>query len=135
MWGSLLKGGEPFIFNSRVMYKVLEENRVSELVAKRRAIEGALEYWADNDSDYFCELKVSYISLEDNDRVWESLVARREVVSQYLKLECLSYWRYKGNSLRLHKVEYLELWEMLKEQEIKDLKVWDRLKGLFKRKK
>ena len=118
--------------------KTIVEQRVSELVAKRRAIEGALAYWDKNEVSYFVKLKVSYLPATPSpERIEEEVMVRREVISQYLGLECLKYWRYKNGSLWLTKDEYLELWEFLEKHEHKEgeVKLFDKLKGLIKRKK
>ena len=116
--------GSPFFYlkNSKCMDfdKVIKEERVSELIAKRRAIERALEYWDSNEVSYFVKLVVLYLPAKPNaERVEEVVEVRREVISQYLNVECLKYWRYKNRSLSLVKEEYLELWELLKANQVK----------------
>lgn len=118
--------------------KVLEENRVSELIAKRRVIERALAYWA-NEEAYFVKLRVSYFPAKPNaKKAEEEILARREVVSQFLGLECVAYWKHQNGSLLLNKEEYLELWRLLAthEEAAKDgqpkERLWDKIKRTFK---
>lgn len=118
--------------------KEITEERVSELIAKRRAIEAAMEYWAENEKEYFVKIKVSYLpAVVDAKRTEEEVLVRREIISQYLQVECLQYWRYKKGSLCLNKYEYLDLWGFLKENEPKpkEGKMWGKLSNFFKKKK
>lgn len=119
-------------------FKKIVSERETELIAKRRAIEEAFRHWDENEGEYFAELEVSFIPYEKNpQRVRETIIARREVVSQYLGVESLWYWRDKNGSLYLHRDEYLELWELLKKhQDPKEKKtVKGFIRGLFNSKK
>lgn len=103
--------------------------RQTELIAKRNAIEGAFRYWDENEKDFFVEAEVSWLpSVPEPKRVTETIVIRREVVSHYLKVESLWYWRDKNGTLYLHRDEYLELWDLLKANQKQPEK-----KGLFSR--
>lgn len=113
-------------------FKTIVSDRQTELVAKRRAIEEVMRYWDEDESKYFAKLEVSFLpSVPEPKRVRDAIVARREVVSHYLGVECLYYWRQDdNNSLRLHRDEYLELWELLKKHQ--DPKEKKTLKGLIR---
>lgn len=120
-------------------YHKIKSERQTELVAKRRAVEEAFRYWDENEGDYFVELEVSWLpSVPEPKRVTETIVARREVISHYLGMESLWYWRKdENNSLRLHRDEYLELWDLLKKhQDPKEKKTFKGfIRGIFKSKK
>lgn len=115
-------------------FKKIVSERETELIAKRRAIEEAFRYWDDNEREYFAELEVSY---KTPIKTTEKITARREVVSQYLRVESLWYWRDKNGTLSLTRDEYLELWELLKKhQEPKEKKTLKGfIRGLFNFKK
>jgi len=115
-------------------FKRIATNRQTEIVAKRRAIEQMMRYIDDTDSNYFVILDVTY-----NDTIQggsykpknEIITARREVISHYLKIEALQYWREKNGSLHLNKDEYLELWELLKRNQYKKIGLLTFFKKLF----
>lgn len=93
---------------------------ISELIGKRQAIEGALKHWSNCPSEYFVSLKVSYLVVPSPERTEESLLIRREVLSQYLGVECTKYWKRKGGGLGFNKEEYLELWDFLKVNQVRE---------------
>ena len=100
------------------MYSIVS-NRTTELIAKRRAIEEAMRYWEENPLEYFAKLEVSYLPAVANPKRKREIVeARREVISEYLKIESLQYFKLLNGSLRLTKDEYLELWVFLRENQI-----------------
>jgi hypothetical protein len=118
-------------------YFKIKSERQTELIAKRRAIEEAFRYWDENEADYFVELEVSWLpSVPEPKRVTEKILMRREVVSHYLKIESLWYWRQDdNNSLKLNRDEYLELWELLKANQEQKKSLGEFVKGLFNTKK
>ena len=118
-------------------YFKIKSERQTELIAKRRAIEEAFRYWDENEADYFVELEVSWLpSVPEPKRVTETVKIRREVVSHYLKIESLWYWRQDdNNSLKLNRDEYLELWELLKANQEQKKSFGEFVKGLFNGKK
>jgi hypothetical protein len=118
-------------------YFKIKSERQTELIAKRRAIEEAFRYWDENEADYFVELEVSWLpSVPEPKRVTETILMRREVVSHYLKIESLWYWRQDdNNSLKLNRDEYLELWELLKANQEQKKSLGEFVKGLFNTKK
>lgn len=94
----------------------IEIKAQTEIVAKRRAIEQSLVYFDKNEKEYFIKLKIKYNRTTKGGNTIETkekLTARREIMSQYLGVEVLVFWR-KNKSLKLDKYEYLQLWEFLK---------------------
>lgn len=100
------------------MYKI-KNDYITELAAKRRAVEDAVAYFDKNRKEYLIRLEVSYYEAKDIvEKKREEIIARREIISQYLGYECVQYWLAgERGTLALHKDNYLELWEMLKENQ------------------
>lgn len=96
--------------------QTLKTNTITEAIAKRRAIEKAMRFFYNNEGEYFVELEIGYFAKgEITNKTTEKIKARREVISHFLGVECLQYWRLEGaESLRLQIDEYKELWDLLK---------------------
>lgn len=108
----------------------------TELIAKRRALNEAMIYWDKNESDYFIKAQISYYPYTSDLQEKEEVIIRREVISQFLGVECLWYWRNKGGVFDLHKLEFLDLWEFLKmHQDPNEKGVIAKIKNFFKRRK
>lgn len=103
--------------------KVLKTETITEGIAKRRAIERAMAFFNEDKKEYFVKLEISYFKAGELEKTKEIVTARREIISQYLKVECLQYWRAAGaKSLRLHMVEYKDIWDFLKANQPKEVK-------------